>query len=82
AVEVKREPAINDVEHHIKRMDLIRKFPPAETLGKRLIGAIAGGTVDPDVHNYAYKAGFFVLELTGASVRLIDPPEGFQPQEW
>jgi hypothetical protein len=41
---------------------------------------MAGGLVDPDVKDYAYKSGFFVLELTGESVHLIAPPEGFLPK--
>ncbi|MDR2537187.1 MAG: hypothetical protein LBC46_03310, partial [Treponema sp.] len=65
-----------------KRMELIRKYPPAETIGKKLLGAMAGGAVDPDVRDYAYKSGFFVLELTGESVNLLKPPEGFEPQQW
>ena len=82
AVEVKRELAKEDVDHHLRRMGLIRRYPPAETKGKRLLGAMACGTVDPDVWAYAYNAGFFVLELTGESVSLITPPEGFQPKQW
>jgi hypothetical protein len=43
---------------------------------------MAGGAVDPEVKNYAYECGFFVLELTGESVHLIPPPEGFEPKKW
>ncbi|GHV07893.1 hypothetical protein FACS189485_18770 [Spirochaetia bacterium] len=82
-VEVKRE--LNDkdeVNHHLKRMDLIVKYPPAECKGKKLLGAMAGGAVDPDVQAYAYSVGFFVLELTGESVHLVKPPAGFIPRQW
>jgi DNA-directed RNA polymerase II subunit RPB1 len=83
AVEVKRELDKKDeVDAHVKRMELIRKYPPAETVGKKLLGAMAGGVVDPDVSDYAYKSGFFVLELTGESVSLLQPPDGFEPYEW
>ena len=30
----------------------------------------------------SYESGFFVLELTGESVHLIAPPEGFEPKKW
>jgi hypothetical protein len=40
------------------------------------------GTVNPDVKNYAYECGFFVLALAGESVRLIPPPDGFEPKKW
>jgi hypothetical protein len=34
------------------------------------------------VREYAEKNGFFVLELTGEDVRLLEVPPGFQPKEW
>jgi len=82
AVEVKRRPGKDDIDHHIKRMDLIRKYLPAETIGKKLLGAMAGGAVEPEVQNYAHSAGFFILELRGESVALVPPPEGFSPKIW
>jgi hypothetical protein len=83
AVEVKREASTTkDVDRHIKRMELIRKYPPAEAKDKKLLGAIAGGVIRPDVRDYAHQSGFFVLELKGESVALVSPPEGFTPREW
>ena len=83
AIEVKRElNKKEEVDAHVKRMSLIRTYPPTETVGKRLLGAMAGGAVDPDVRDYAHRAGFFVLELAGEAVSLIRPPEDFVPQEW
>ena len=82
AVEVKEEPKKEDVEYHVRRMGLIHKYPPAEAKGKKLLGAIAGASVTPDVQVYAHDAGFFVLELTGESVALIPPPPGFVVKEW
>jgi hypothetical protein len=82
AMEVKREPDKDDIDHHIRRMDLIRKFPPAETLNKKLLGAIAGGVVEPHIKDYAHKAGFFILELSGESVSLVSPPDNFSPKIW
>ena len=83
AVEVKRElDRTRDVDEHLKRMQLIRQYPPDQIGDKHLFGAMAGGMVDLDVKDYAYKSGFFVLELSGESVHLIPPPEGFEPREW
>jgi hypothetical protein len=83
AVEVKRElDRKDDVDHHLKRMALILTYPPAECNGKKLIGAMAGGAVDPDIQEYAHQAGFFVLELTGESVHLAELPAGFTPRQW
>jgi hypothetical protein len=83
AVEVKRElDRKDDVDHHLKRMELILKYPPDQCKGKKLIGAMAGGSVDPDIQEYAQSVGFFVLELTGEAVQLVEPPEGFSPRQW
>ena len=82
AVEVKHEVKKTDVEYNLKRMSLIRKYPPAEARGKKLLGAMAGGTVSFEARKFAYESGFFVLELRGESVDLIPPPEGFAPKEW
>jgi hypothetical protein len=83
AVEVKRElDHRRDVDDHLKRMRLIRQYPSELVNSKQLLGAMAGGVVDPDVKDYAYKSGFFVLELTGESVHLIPPPDGFEPKKW
>jgi hypothetical protein len=82
AVEVKREADNKDVDHHLWRMGLIRQYPPLEVMGKRMLGAIAGGVVPPDTAAYAHKAGFFVLTLSGESVALLDTPAGFVAGEW
>jgi hypothetical protein len=83
AVEVKRWLETKEqVDDHIKRMQLIRQYPPAEAKGKKLLGAIVGAVVTPEAREYAEQNGFFVLELTGEDVRLLEPPEGFQPKEW
>jgi F0F1-type ATP synthase membrane subunit b/b' len=70
------------VDEHIRRMGLIRQYPPAETQGKKLLGAIAAAAVNSGVREYAERSGFFVLELSGEDVRLLPPPEGFKPKEW
>jgi hypothetical protein len=79
AVEVKREPDNDDVDHHLKRIELMREYAIREISGKKLLGAIAGGVVNPEVRAYAQKSGFFVLELNGEQVSLLASPEGFVP---
>jgi hypothetical protein len=82
-VEVKREADdIRDVEHHLNRMNLVRKYPPAEVVGKKLLGAIASAVVSPDVRDLAHKNGLFVLELNGEQVSRVESPEGFEPSVW
>jgi hypothetical protein len=66
AVEVKRElDQMIEVDRHLKRMQLIRQYPPELIGNKQLFGAMAGGVVDPDVKDYAYELDFFVLEIWG-----------------
>ncbi|GHV86865.1 hypothetical protein AGMMS50255_1610 [Spirochaetia bacterium] len=83
AVEVKASlHRKDDIDEHLKRMELILKYTPDQCKGKKMLGAMAGGTVDPDILAYAHSAGFFVLELTGESVRLAKTPDGFNPRQW
>ncbi|MDR2499458.1 MAG: hypothetical protein LBD37_00075 [Treponema sp.] len=82
AVEVKREAIPEDIGRHEKRMELIRKYPPGETRGKKPTGALVGGVLSPRTAEQAYQAGFFALELSGEAVALVRPPEGFSPREW
>jgi hypothetical protein len=85
AVEVKTSlTKTEQVDWHLKRMDLIRQYPPAEIAinNKRLMGAIAGGVVDASVAKYAQRCGLFVLELSGEPVRRLPSPAGFTPREW
>jgi hypothetical protein len=83
AVEVKREVDRRDVDWHIERMARILQYPPALLPSNvKLLGAIAGGVVEPAAIDYAHSCGFYVLDLAGESVvRLPDPP-GFKPREW
>jgi hypothetical protein len=83
AVEVKRElRRKDDVDDHVRRMARIRQYPPLETVGKKLVGAMAGGVVVPDIRDYIHSAGFFVLELSGENVSLVEPVVEFTPREW
>jgi len=83
AVEVKRElHRKDDVDDHVRRMARIRKYPPLETIEKKLVGAMAGGVVVPGIRDYIHEQGFFVLELTGDNVGLVKPTTAFTPREW
>jgi ElaB/YqjD/DUF883 family membrane-anchored ribosome-binding protein len=80
AVEVKHEfDKTEDVDRHLERMELIQQYPPAviKENSKRVMGAVAGGVVSPNVMEYAHKRGLFVLELSGESVRLAPAPAEF-----
>jgi hypothetical protein len=83
AVEVKSRLKKEDIADQIERMKLISQFPPAEAVGKKILGALASGVSLPEPERaMVHAAGFFLLELTGETVELVRPPEGFQPVEW
>jgi hypothetical protein len=71
-----------DVDDQLRRMDLIRKYPPLEVTNKHLLGAVYGGVVSAEIARYAYESGLYVLELAGGNVRLVPPPDGFKPKIW
>jgi hypothetical protein len=81
-VEVKSEPVESDIEHHEKRMNLLKKYPIAQIIGKKLIAAIACGYAPDNVRDKAHKAGFYVLALNGEQVDMLEPEIDFKAREW
>jgi hypothetical protein len=82
-VEVKHElDKETYVDEHLKRMELVRAYPPGEAGNKQLFGAMAGALVTEDLMRRSYEAGFYVLELSGESVHLVPPPAAFKPRQW
>ena len=83
AVEVKArvqsDKENNDIDHHIQRMAILRKYWPTEQ--RKLLGAIAGAMFESGAKEAALQAGFFVLEQSGDTMKM-DLPEGFIPKEW
>ena len=81
AVEVKSKPLQKDVDEHIRRMEILRQRADKRHDSRKLQGAIAGAIMQDEVRNYAHKAGFYVIEQTGDTVK-INIPEGFKPRVW
>jgi hypothetical protein len=81
AVEVKAKPNQGDVDDHIKRMEILRHSYGGQRDNRKYCGAIAGVIMSDEVREYAIKAGFYVIEQTGDTVR-INIPEDFTPREW
>jgi hypothetical protein len=83
AVEVKPRLKLSDIAAQVERMKTIVQFPPAEAVGKKILGAMASGTpLTKEERAAVHEAGFFLFELRGERAKLIHPPEGFQPVEW
>jgi len=81
AVEVKAKPRVNDIEHHIKRLEILREHRSRHHDTRKIQGAIAGAIFTSAEKQAAIEAGFFVLEQSGDTVKM-ELPEGFVPREW
>ena len=82
AVEVKAEPAAEDVSDHLQRIEAIRRYYDAHGDKRKLVGAVAGGAVNDNVLKYAQKHGLYVIVQTGDSVAIAESPPGFKAREW
>jgi len=82
AVEVKTRPVIQDIEHHIKRLEILREHRLGVNNDQRkIMGAIAGAIYEDDVKKAVREAGMYVIEQSGDTMK-IDMPDGFIPREW
>ena len=80
-VEVKSKPNQNDINEHLKRMEILRERANARNDKRKYFGAIAGAIMKETVREYARKSGFYVIEQNGDTVK-IEIPDGFKAREW
>ena len=82
AVEVKSQLRNEDVDDHVSRMEVLRRTTDSRKNDNRKYrGALATAILTSQTRDYARKAGFYVLEQSGDTMKL-DIPEGFVPREW
>ena len=81
AVEVKVDPAIKDVDHHVRCIEILREHRDKLNDRRKIRGAIAGAIFGHLEKDAAIAAGFYVLEQSGDTMKL-EIPEGFTPREW
>jgi hypothetical protein len=81
AVEVKTRPVIQDVEHHLRRLEILRDHRRGVNDQRKIQGAIAGAIYENDVKEAVREAGMYVIEQSGDTMK-IDMPDGFIPREW
>ena len=81
AVEVKTRPRIKDIEHHIKRLEILREHRNKHNDTRKIYGAIAGAVFGSEEKQAAIEAGFYVLEQTGDTMKM-DIPQNFIPREF
>ncbi|MDR3173567.1 MAG: hypothetical protein LBU19_04890 [Treponema sp.] len=81
AVEVKTRPKESDVEHHIRRLEILREHKDKRQDRRKIRGAIAGAVFPGPVMEAALAAGLYVIEQSGDTMK-IRVPKGFIPREW
>jgi hypothetical protein len=81
AVEVKSYLRLQDVRDHIKRMEILKSYAEKRQDFRKLLGAVAGAVIQPQVKDFALEKGFYIIEQSGDTVK-IAPPPGFTPRVW
>ena len=81
ALEVKTKPAVKDVEHHIKRLEILRDHRRSINDKRIIKGAIAGAIFGAEEKKATIEAGLYVVEQSGDTMKIEVPP-GFVAREW
>ncbi|MDR1239122.1 MAG: hypothetical protein LBK27_03335 [Treponema sp.] len=81
-VEIKATPATKDVDEHIERMELLRKYADLHKDFRKYRGAIAGVVFADSVRTYALKHGFYVVVPSGDTFDIIEPEGKYHVKEW
>jgi len=81
ALEVKTKPTVKDVEHHIKRLEILRDHRRSRNDNRTIKGAIAGAIFGSEEKKATIEAGLYVVEQSGDTMK-IDMPLGFVAREW
>ena len=79
-VEVKTKLSQGDVDEHVERIAKFRRLAH-QYRSTKLLGAVAGMIVPPEVARYAYRQGLFVLAQSGDGMTILKDPQ-FQPRAW
>jgi len=81
AIEVKAKVHIKDIEHHIKRLEILRNHWNKRSDKRIIQGAIAGAIFGSVEKQAVVEAGLYALVQSGDTMKL-ELPEGFVPREW
>jgi hypothetical protein len=81
AVEVKSNVVLKDIEHHARRLEILREHRNTRNDGRTIRGAIAGAIFGKLEKKATLEAGMYVLEQSGDTMKL-EIPDGFVPRDW
>ncbi|MDR2633108.1 MAG: hypothetical protein LBC51_05745, partial [Treponema sp.] len=73
-VEVKSKPTEQDVSEHINRLEFLRRYKDKKGDRREIRGALAGAILPEGVRRAALGAGLYVIEQSGDTVRIEEPP--------
>ncbi|MDR0721302.1 MAG: hypothetical protein LBF75_00735 [Treponema sp.] len=73
AVEIKAKPAEKDVADHISRLEFLRRHKDQRGDSREIRGALAGAIMPEAVRKEALRAGLYVIEQSGDTVRIEEP---------
>jgi hypothetical protein len=73
AVEVKSKVKVEHINEHVGRMGKMREYARRQGDERELYGAIAGAVFEESVKSYALKKGFYVVEQSGDTMRIVEP---------
>jgi len=81
AVEVKITVRPQDIEHHIKRLEILKEYRSKRNDTRTIQGAIAGAIFGEEEKKAVIEAGFYALVQSGDTMKL-EIPEGFVPRKF
>jgi hypothetical protein len=81
-VEIKATPREKDIDEHVERMELLRKYADLRNDSRKYRGAIAGAVFADSIRNYALKHGFYVVIPSGDTFDIIEPKGNYHVKEW
>jgi len=81
-VEIQTDLLFEDINEHLERIEKVRKFMDIRNEKRKLVGAVAGGTVPVNILKYAQKKGLYVILQNEDSAAIADAPKSFKAREW
>jgi hypothetical protein len=81
AIEVKTKLQTEDINYHIQRMEKLRQYADDRNDKRKYIGAVASPILSENVKEYAFKCGFYVIEVNEDTAKILKP-ESFTPHIW
>jgi hypothetical protein len=81
-VEIKNKPQVGDIDDHVERMEKLRAYADLHDDKRKYLGAVAGVVFGESEKTYALKKGFYVIEPSGDTFKIIEPQGAYYPHEW